>query len=149
MRLSALFTIFLSLCVIGCTPTKAVRGNYITEDKIADLNVGTHTKSDVQKILGSPTTIAPFNENTWYYIGQKTEKQGFVDPKVIEKRVMMVVFNDDGVLQTAEEIQDDSTENLPIVKRKTPTSGNEVTVMQQLLGNLGRFNQSAGDDGSR
>ena len=51
----------------------------------------------------------------------------------------MVVFNDDGVVETVEEIENERTD-LPLVRRKTETSGNEVTALQQLLGNLGRFN---------
>ena len=30
---------------------------------------------------------------------------------------------------------------LPLVRRKTPTAGNEMTVVQQFLGNLGKFNR--------
>ena len=31
--------------------------------------------------------------------------------------------------------------DVPHVRRKTPTSGNDITVMEQLIGNVGRFNK--------
>ena len=33
--------------------------------------------------------------------------------------------------------------DVPRVRRKTPTGGNEVTFMEQLLGNIGKFNRPA------
>ena len=32
--------------------------------------------------------------------------------------------------------------DLPYARDKTPTTGNEITAVQQLLGNLGRFNRA-------
>jgi hypothetical protein len=32
-------------------------------------------------------------------------------------------------------------EDVPYVREKTPTSGQEMTVLQQFVGNLGRFNK--------
>jgi hypothetical protein len=32
--------------------------------------------------------------------------------------------------------------DFPIARAKTPTHGNDITFMQQLLGNLGKFNKA-------
>lgn len=141
----------LALCIFcvalgACTPTIAQRGNMVQDDQIDSLMTGFHTRYDVLSKLGSPTAVAPFDENVWYYIGQETSKKGILDPKVVEERVVMVRFDDAGTLQEVTP-QEGGRLDIPVERSKTATHGNDVTVMQQLLGNLGKFN-SPGQTGS-
>lgn len=130
-----------SIAVISaCTPTQATRGNLVEDYRLSEVVPGVSTKSNVLQSLGSPTTQAPFDDNVWYYISQKTEKRGFMDPKVVDEKIVVVAFDEDGVVQIAQPIDADRLD-VPRVRRKTPTGGNEVTVLQQLLGNVGRFNR--------
>ena len=123
----------------GCTPTHKVHGNLLQDYQLEKVVVGEDTQSDILVKLGSPTTVAPFNNNKWYYMGQETEKRGILDPEVKEERIVIVTF-EDGKVANIEDM-DKNRLDLPVVRRKTPTSGNEMTMMQQLLGNLGRFNK--------
>lgn len=124
----------------ACTPMQSTRGNIVEDFRMSEVTPGVSTKTNVLKSLGSPTTIAPFDDNVWYYIGQKMEKRGIFDAKVTDEKVVVVAFNEEGIVQTMEEIDSDRMD-VPRVRRKTPTSGNEVTLMEQLLGNVGRFNK--------
>lgn len=140
-------TLFSALCLslscaamTACTPTQATRGNIVEDYRIAEIVPGVSTRTSVLQSLGSPSTQAPFDENIWYYIGQKTEKSGIFDPKVVDKKIVVVAFNNEGVVQAIDKVNADQID-VPHVRRKTPTSGNEITVMQQLLGNVGRFNK--------
>lgn len=131
----------------ACTPTMAVRGNLVEDSQMAEIVAGLHTRSDVLSRLGSPTTVAPFDDNLWYYIGQETAKKGILDPKVENERIVTVRFNDAG---TVLEVVDVDAEriSLPIERSKTATHGNEITFLQQLLGNVGRFNPATQAGGS-
>ena len=132
----------------ACTPTVSQRGNMLEDYQIQGVTAGTHTKSDVLRLLGSPTTQSPFNENIWYYIGQETEKRGILDPKVTKERVIVVLFDEAGTVQTIHEA-DPSRLDIPIERDKTATHGNDMTFLQQFLGNLGRFNPQADDKPGR
>lgn len=139
-------TTHLTFCLIillmaGCTPVQATRGNIVENFRMAEIVPGVSNRTNVLKSLGSPTTKAPFDDNVWYYIGQKTEKTGVFDPKVVEKKIVVVAFNQDGIVDTIENVDAEGID-IPTVSRKTPTSGNEVTVLQQLIGNVGRFNKT-------
>ncbi len=123
----------------ACTPTEATRGNIVEDYRIAEVVPGISTRQNVLQSMGSPSTQAPFDDNVWYYIGQKTEKRGILDPKVIDKKVIVVSFDEQGIVQAVDNVTADAID-VPHVRRKTPTSGNEMSVMQQLLGNVGRFN---------
>lgn len=129
-------------CFIGaCTPTQSNRGNMVEDFRMAEITPGISTRNNVLTSMGSPTTVAPFDDNVWYYIGQKMEKKGIFDAEVVDEKVVVVAFNDEGIVQTMEEIDSDRI-NVPKVRDKTKTGGNEVTVMEQLLGNVGRFNKN-------
>ncbi len=133
-----------SVCIAisACTPTVTQRGNKLEDFQVEQVVTGIHTRSDVLRILGSPTTQAPFDDNIWYYIGQEKEKRGILDAKVIEERIVIVAFNEDGVVQSITEPGGERIA-IPIERDKTPTHGNEMTVIQQMLGNLGKFNTAA------
>lgn len=130
----------LSLLACACTPTQATRGNIVEDYRLEEITPGVSTRQNVLQSLGSPTTQAPFDDTVWYYIGQKTEKTGIFDPKVTEQKVVVVTFDPNGVVQTAEKV-DANRIDIPRVREKTPTGGNDVTAIQQILGNIGKFNK--------
>lgn len=140
MKNKLILTLLFSLTLLGaCTPTINQRGNLLENYQIDQVVPGVHTKSDALRILGSPTAKSTFDENTWYYIGQETEKHGILDPQITAERIVIVEFDKDGVVQGIGDA-DAHRLDIPFERSKTPTHGNEMTVMQQLLGNLGRFN---------
>lgn len=130
------------LSLAACAPVRNTNGIYLDPADVAKLQVGTSTRADVLQALGTPSTTAVFDDNTWYYVGQRTEKKAFLDAKVLDKKVYEVKFTEDGLVASLQEVQGDAID-VPIVRRKTPTSGHDLTAAQQLLGNLGRFNKSS------
>lgn len=137
-------TAFVLLGTAACTPTKHVRGNLLLEEQLDTLKVGIDSPSTVLHKLGSPTAKAPFDDNKWYYIGQKTEKHGILDEDIVDEKIIAITFNEEGKVSSVEET-DNNRIDTPFVRRKTPTSGNEMTALQQFMGNLGRFNKGMND----
>lgn len=126
----------------GCTPTIANRGNMLSDEQMEQVVVGLHTRSDVLNRLGSPTTVAPFNDRIWYYIGQETAKKGILDPEVVAERIVAVEFDGQGTVVDVADL-DAERINLPVERDKTDTHGHNMTFLQQLLGNVGRFNPAS------
>ncbi len=127
------------LLISACTPTVAQHGNMLSDHQINEVAPGVHTKSDVLKLLGSPSSIAAFDNNTWFYIGQETEKKGILDKRITKERIVVIKFDDEGTLLSAADVDSDKV-NVPISGDQTITHGNDLTVLQQILGNVGRFN---------
>lgn len=123
----------------GCTPMTAQRGNLLEAEQIADVKVGESSRSDVLRSIGSPTTVSPFDENIWYYIGQETEKRGILDPEVVNEQILLVAFDEKGIVTRKENI-DEGRIDIPLERESTPTHGQKNTILQQMLGNIGRFN---------
>ena len=56
----------------------------------------------------------------------------------------MISFNDDGIVRSVEhKTLQDGKEVVPVA-RVTPAPGRELTFLEQVLGNLGRFNGGGG-----
>lgn len=139
-----LFLLTSAALIIGaCTPTVAQRGNMLENYQVTEVVAGESKRSDVLRTLGSPTTKSTFDSNVWYYLGQETEKRGIFDPKVTKERIFVVAFDEEGTLEAIEEI-DRERMNIPYVRDKTKTHGNERTLAQEFLGNLGKFNPQQG-----
>jgi len=53
-------------------------------------------------------------------------------------------FDPSGVVEDVKVYGPDDARQVKLVDRTTPTAGKEITVLQQLLGNVGRFNTAPG-----
>lgn len=127
--------------ISGCTPVVSQHGNMVQPYQFEQIEEGRSTRSDVLRAIGSPTTQSTFNPDVWYYIGQEAEKYGILDHDITQEHILVVTFNEDGIVETIAPF-DNNRKEIPYAKGKTPTHGNNLTLMQQLLGNLGKFNST-------
>ncbi len=146
------FRLGVGTCVIGlglvlgaCSPRIDQRGNHPDEDLVVQINPGVDDKFRVAEILGSPSAITTFGDKSWYYISKRTETTAFFEPDTVDQQVLEIRFDDQDLVQSLRIYGPEDGREIALVDRETPTEGNELTVLQQLLGNLGRFNPT-GDD---
>jgi len=132
------------LLVAGCAAEINARGNLPPEDKLSQVTPGL-TRDQVLQILGSPSTMATFTDNAWYYIGQRTEDYAFYKPKVIDRQVVVVHFNDLGQVSEVKRLEKDDGKQIQMVERTTPTVSRDLSLMQQIFGNLGKSPALPGD----
>ena len=59
---------------------------------------------------------------------------------MLSQNVVVMSFNDQGVLQDVKQLNQDDSVPVSIVARQTPSPGTEASFLQQLFGNIGRFN---------
>ncbi len=135
-------TLGAALIMTACSPRIATHGNLPDPDKLADIVPGEIAKDEVAEILGSPSSIAMFNEETWYYISERKETTAFFAPELADRKVLVVRFDAEGVVSSVETLGVEDGRIIEPVERETPTAGNEMTIIQQLIGNLGRFGKA-------
>ncbi|MBI1206900.1 MAG: outer membrane protein assembly factor BamE [Azospirillum sp.] len=133
----------LAVLVAGCAPVVVTRGNMIEDDKLATLREGVSRKDDVEVVLGTPSAMGTFDHNTWYYIGQRTEKTAFFQPDVVERKVVVMSFDQNGTLTKVNRLDLDQARDVEMVDRVTPTAGKDLGFFEQILGNVGRFGGSS------
>jgi outer membrane protein assembly factor BamE (lipoprotein component of BamABCDE complex) len=128
--------------ISACAPTIDSRGNLPDPDAVLQVQPGVDDRTQVAKILGTPSSIATFNDKTWYYISKKTSRIAFWDPDILDQEVLMVKFDDTGLVSDMKVYGLENAHDITPDPNETPTYGRELTILQQLLGNLGRFGGS-------
>ena len=97
--------LLVAAALTACTPRVATRGNLVEDYRLEQVHTGTSTKADVATILGTPTTVSTFDDNVWYYIGQRVETVAFYAPEVTKRRVLRMQFDpSSGVLQDLKQL---------------------------------------------
>jgi len=131
----------LACGLAACAPKTEVRGNLPRDYQLEQLEIGTSTQQEVADVLGSPSTIGTFESNTWYYISRRTEQWAFLPKEVAIQKIVVLYFDDQGTLMHIQQYNEDDIRQVAHVERETPTAGHSMTVLEQLFGNLGRFNK--------
>ncbi len=136
----------LGLTVSACSPIVNVRGYVPEQDKVEKLAVGQQNKDEVYTLLGSPSTLATFSEDTWYYISSRTERIGFFEPKTVDRTVLAVKFDDDEKVSNIAKYGLEDGRVVNFVDRTTPTRGKELTFLEQMFGNIGAVPTGMGSE---
>lgn len=131
----------VALLLAGCTISVDQRGNLPDPDKLAAIQPGTTTKEQVVKVLGTPSSASTFNDDTWYYISRKTKQVAFFSPTVLDQQVYIVDFNDQGIVKNIDHRTLADGEPVTPAPGATPAPGRELTFLEQIIGNMGKFNK--------
>lgn len=128
-----------AFALAACEPRIDTRGNPPNPDLLAELKPGKSTRDDVADILGAPSTMSNFTDETWYYISERTETTAFLKPELKFRNVLVIRFDKKGIIEGIESRTAEDGQPVEMVKRTTPTAGNDFTLWDQLIGNVGRF----------
>jgi outer membrane protein assembly factor BamE (lipoprotein component of BamABCDE complex) len=55
--------------------------------------------------------------------------------------VLVVRFDEQGILEEIGTLRGEDGQEVVLVSRETPTAGHELTLIEQIVGNIGRFNR--------
>lgn len=123
----------------ACAPIVSYSGFQAIESDPKDVKVGADTKSTVRGKLGSPSATSTFDPNVWFYMNQIKQRVAFQRPSVIARNVTAISFNKES--EAVESVNNYTLKDGKVVafnSRETPTRGRELTILEQLLGNVGR-----------
>ncbi len=123
----------------GCTNPVDQHGNLPEADKLAQIKPGTTDKATVTQLLGSPSAIPEFDDNTWLYISQKTRNLALRKPELIDQEVLAIDFDENGIVRDVEHRALADGEAVVPNPNATPAPGREFTVLEQLIGNFGKY----------
>ena len=140
--MSASITILtgIGLLTAGCAGQLDTHGDRLEANRLAQIRPGMQTKDDVARILGSPSSTSVFGEELVLY--QRRGRDPFdLDRETKDRQVVTIRFNGSGVREVDAFGLERGTE-VELVERETPSFGESVTFVNQLMGNLGRFNRA-------
>ena len=134
----------LLLAISACSGRVDKQGNEPDPEALAAIEAGVHTQADVAERLGTPSSVATFDRNIWYYISRETRTFAFFEPSVIEQQVVVVKFDNAGYVQEMNQFDLDDGESVQITSRESPTTGKELGLIEQLYTTLLRGRGSTG-----
>jgi outer membrane protein assembly factor BamE (lipoprotein component of BamABCDE complex) len=123
------------------------RGHLVASEQLQQITPGVTARADVQALLGSPSQTATFSDDTWYYISSSTQLRPGRALAVSNQRVVVVAFNPNGTVRELRELGQADGRNISFASRETPVPGNDLTLLQGLFGNIGRFNPTGSTSG--
>ncbi len=120
--------------VAGCSPEINHRGYRAKPGALSQVAEGM-PKSEVEGILGSPSTTASINYqgDSYYYITSITKGRSFLDPKEVNREVIAVRFDkQDQVTSVAQYALEDGR-IININNRRTAVPGDEFSILKELF----------------
>ncbi len=138
-----------AIALAACSPRTATHGNLVDPEALAQVKAGEQTKEQVQNLLGSPSSVGAFDQNTWYYISKQTQQVAFLEPTVLEQQVIEVDFDSKGIVKNVHKFGEDDGKDIAIVSRTTPTRGKSLGVLDELWNTLLKQIASGNVDGTK
>ena len=144
---SACISVIILICG-ACAQTTNNHGNIPNQDLLGNVKVGESNRREVNKMLGPPSATATFDKETWYYVGTQATQTAFLNPTLLDRQILIIKFDKKGIVQKIKQLSKADGRQVRIIPRKTPTSGKELTILEQLIGNIGRFGSQSSNAGS-
>lgn len=144
-------TVLAALIVFtSCSTTITTHGHRVDPERLTLIQPGASTRDEVFQLLGSPSTVGSFDATEWYYITRTTERRSFYQADLLAQDVVTIRFDKNGVVSEVAVNDIVTARAVDPIDRETPTAGNELSVLEQFVGNIGRFNlpQDADTGGS-
>ena len=139
--LTAPLMLLLALAASGCSPRVHNQGHEVDPERLGQVEAGKSNREQVLEILGSPTNNSTFGPEIWYYVSQLVHTTLFFRPEVNDRKVVAIEFDENGTVVAVNSLGLEDGRLVRPVERTTPTTGHEMGMFEQLLGNFGRFNK--------
>jgi len=132
----------------ACTATRDFHGYVPDQAFPEDVKPDVDTRSTVLARLGTPSTASLFDASTqvmsppgkeklWVYMSSTRELLAFYYPKVVQRSIIAIQFDDEDVVSDVLIYDVDDGRVVDYASRITPTRGRELGILEQLFGTLG------------
>lgn len=143
--------LFCSVSLAACSSSKqnewfvSHNGNMPSEERISRIEKGA-SKDEVAAVLGAPSAVISFDENTWIYMSSDIKRVAFFKPEEVDRNILKISFNnDDKVADIARLTKKDGADITP-AKDKTEVRGQNPGFFRKYFGGVGQYNPFAGQN---
>ncbi len=128
------------MTAVGCTTLYQNHGYAPSDDQLAEVLIGVDTRDTVADIIGPPT--AGGVSGGFFYVQSRFELRGPFNPKEIDREVVAIQFDVEGIVSNVERFGLENGNVVPLSRRVTQDNVRDTTFIRQLFGSIGRFNAS-------
>lgn len=124
------------LAVSACAPRFKSHGYAPPQVELDRIAVGQDTKRTVGGLLGRPGDTGILTDDAWYYVATDTETYLYGPKEVTGRRVVAIQFDEEDVVRDVSVYGIEDGRTVQLVTRTTETFGNELSIIEQVLGNI-------------
>jgi len=127
------------LAATACTPIIRDHGYAPTEPELATLQIGADTRETTIEKVGRPSAEGLLSDTQWFFVQSRWEAVGPRAPVEIDRQVVVISFSESGTIQNVERFGLEDGRVVTLSRRVTESNIQGVTLIGQLLGNIGRL----------
>ena len=132
-RIGGAALVALTVALGGCS-TEVIQQGYVQDERTLGLVDEGSSREQVLLTLGTPSTVATFDSDVFYYISQQRQRSfTFQRPTVVDQKVLAVYFNENDTVQQIANYTLQDGQVFDTITRTTPTSGKDQTFLQQII----------------
>ena len=124
----------LALLLGACSPTITTHGHRFDADQTGAIKPGITSKQEVAQLMGSPSTLATFDDDRWYYVSQRTERKSFYQAEITDQQVLAITFGPDNMVKNVERTDLAQAEDISPVSDVTADRRQRVDVGSAAFG---------------
>ena len=132
-----IFIITLVFLNISCVNKKVINGQLPDAEILSTLKIGVDKKEIIEQVLGSPSFKGDLGDNSMYYVASVFEEIAFLDPNLIDQKVLQIEFNKNNVLKNIYFYKKNEGRNIVMSKNFTQTKGRKIGFFEQMFSNFG------------
>ena len=125
MKKLLFFIILIGLTNCKLNEVNKTHGSLNLDKKHKKLELSVSNKNDIVILLGPPSTVSQFDNNTWYYIERKVTNTSIFTlgrEKVLKNNVLVLELDKNGVLKTKEFLKFDDMKDIKFSKNTTDSN---------------------------
>ena len=132
--LRAYIIVLLGSFVLSCTTNIKNYGYIPSKSDLENLVIGSDNRQSVTKKLGLPATAGL--EGAYYYVKSTFNSPGFKAAKLVDRRVVVVSFDQRNKLKNIETFNVDNGSFVRLDYRVTETGLDNTNILQQIIGSI-------------
>lgn len=141
--------VVLAGALAGCSATYQNHGFVPEEEELETILPGVDTRETLELTVGQPSAAGVIRDDAWFYAAYRVRSFAYQAPQVIERDVVAITFDEDGVVENIETFGLEDGQLVQLSRRVTDSGVGEVTILTQIIRNFGRLdvaNILAGDN---
>lgn len=136
----------VAVVLTACGPLYTNHGYIPPQEDLDQIVVGIDTLDTVQETLGGGGASSVLEDNALYFVRSRVRTVAMLEPQVIEREVVAVSFDDNGVVSNVEQFGLERGQVVRLTRRVTDSSVSGKGFFDQLVGNIGRIGPIGGPE---
>lgn len=140
----------LSAVLLGGCGLETYQSGDLPSRKRLDLMKPGFTKAQTVDLLGEPSFKNKIGADDFYIYSKVIKKsQMFFEPKEVERDIYVISFNQQGIVTDIQHLTLKDGNKVAFDEEVTRVKGKELSVMEQLIKNFGRYDAGGRDSSVR